>query len=191
MTDHAGPIRQLALVPEIGFISCSNDGSIKLRTVNGVVLASMEHPLNAEGKPGFVLGICVLPNGSFVSASEDATARVWAQDGALLQTIEHPGGLWCATPLPNGDFITGCDDKVVRVFTTEAGRINPIAKTSFEAAVEEARIAKTRGPSGVEIEALSAYEDRGQKPGTSDGQIQMFRRGAKAWACQWSQPSRT
>ncbi|POM70049.1 PhosphoLipase A-2-activating protein, partial [Phytophthora palmivora] len=93
LTDHQGPIRQLALVPDIGFVSCSNDGSIKLRTLDGVVLASMEHPLNAEGKPGFVLGVCVLSNGLLVSASEDCTARVWSQDGALLQTVEHPGGL--------------------------------------------------------------------------------------------------
>ncbi|TDH67683.1 hypothetical protein CCR75_004816 [Bremia lactucae] len=191
IADHAGPIRQLALVHTIGFLSCSNDGSIKLRTNTGTVLATMVHPRNAEGKPGFVLGICVLPNGLLVSASEDATARVWAQDGALLQTIEHPGGLWCVTSLPNGDFLTGCDDHVVRVFTTQAERMNSIAKRSLETAVKEAQMVKLRGPNGVEIEALSAYEDRGEKPGTSDGQIQMFRRGNTAWACQWSQPSST
>lgn len=117
LMDHQGPIRQLALVPDIGFVSCSNDGSIKLRTLDGVVMASMEHPLNAKGKPGFVLGVCVLSNGLLVSASEDCTARVWSADGALVQTIEHPGGLWCVTALSNGDFATGCDDKTARVFT--------------------------------------------------------------------------
>lgn len=82
--DHNGPIRQLALVRDIGFVSCSNDGSIKLRTLDGAVVASMEHPLNAEGKPGFVMGVCVLSNGLLVSASEDYTARVWSTDGALV-----------------------------------------------------------------------------------------------------------
>lgn len=57
--------------------------------------------------------------------------------------------------------------------------------------LEEARVVKTRGPSGVEIEALSDYDQRVSVTGTSDGQIQMFRRGTKAWACQWSGPSRT
>ncbi|CAH0473448.1 unnamed protein product [Peronospora belbahrii] len=189
--DHQGPIRQLVLVPDIGFVSCSNDGSIKLRTLDGGVIASMEHPLNAEGKPGFVLGVCVLSNGLLVSASEDCTARVWSADGALVQTIEHPGGLWCVTALPNGDFATGCDDKIVRVFTSDPGRVDPDAAASLQAAVEEARIAKTRGPSGVEIEALPNYDHRASVNGTSDGQIQMFRRGTKAWACQWSGPSRT
>lgn len=28
ITDHNGPVRQLALVPEIGFVSCSNDGYV-------------------------------------------------------------------------------------------------------------------------------------------------------------------
>jgi len=191
VVDHQGPIRQLALVPDVGFVSCSNDGSIKLRTLDGTVLASMEHPLNAEGKPGFVLGVCVLSNGFLVSASEDCTARVWTPEGALVQTVEHPGGLWCVAALPNGDFATGCDDKVVRVFTHEAARVNPDAVASFQAAVEEARIAKTRGPSGVEIEALPVYDQRAGVNGSSDGQIQMYRRGTKAWACQWSAPSRT
>ncbi|KAL3660933.1 hypothetical protein V7S43_013949 [Phytophthora oleae] len=191
LMDHQGPIRQLALVPDIGFVSCSNDGSVKLRTLDGTVVASMEHPLNAEGKPGFVLGVCVLNSGFFVSASEDCTARLWSQEGALIQTVEHPGGLWCVTALPNGDFATGCDDKVVRVFTHDAARVDADAVASFQAAVEEARIAKTRGPSGVEIEALPDYEQRASVNGTSEGQIQMFRRGTKAWACQWSGPSRT
>ncbi|KAJ8577698.1 hypothetical protein ON010_g1505 [Phytophthora cinnamomi] len=151
----------------------------------------MEHPLNAEGKPGFVLGVAVLSNGFLVSASEDCTVRVWTPEGALVQTVEHPGGLWCVTALPNGDFATGCDDKVVRVFTHDAARVEPDAVASFQAAVEEARIAKTRGPSGVEIEALPDYDQRASVNGNSDGQIQMFRRGAKAWACQWSGPSRT
>ncbi|KAL4108798.1 hypothetical protein PRIC1_000507 [Phytophthora ramorum] len=191
LADHQGPIRQLALMPDIGFVSCSNDGSIKLRTLDGTVVASMEHPLNAEGKPGFVLGVCVLGNGFVVSASEDCTARVWSPEGVLIQTVEHPGGLWCVAALPNGDFATGCDDKVMRVFTHDAARVDPDAVASFQAAVEEARIAKQRGPSGVEIESLPDYDQRASVNGNSDGQIQMFRRGTKAWACQWSGPSRT
>ncbi|CAI5711172.1 unnamed protein product [Hyaloperonospora brassicae] len=191
LMDHQGPIRQLVLVPDIGFMSCSNDGSIKIRTLDGDVVVSMEHPMNAEGKPGFVLGVCMLTNGLVVSASEDCTARVWSTDGALVQTVEHPGGLWCVTALPDGDFATGCDDKVARVFTLDPSRVDSNAVASFQAAVEDARIAKTRGPSGVEIEALLDYDQRAQVAGKSDGQIQMFRRGTKAWACQWSGPSKT
>ncbi|KAI9905323.1 hypothetical protein PsorP6_013541 [Peronosclerospora sorghi] len=191
LSDHHGPIRQLAVVRDVGFVSCSNDGSIKLRTYDGDVVATMAHPLNEEGKPGFVLGVCVLSNGSVVSASEDCTVRVWSGDGTLVQVIEHPGGLWCVAALPNGDFASGCDDKVARVFTCDPARVDPNAVTSFQKAVEEARIARTRGPSGVEIQALPDYAERVNVTGSSDGQIQLFRRETKAWACQWSGPSRT
>ncbi|GLD96122.1 hypothetical protein PINS_up004799 [Pythium insidiosum] len=189
--DHSGPIRQLALLPSIGFVSCSNDGSIRVRTLDGDVVAKMDHPLNAEGKPGFVLGVAVLPDERIVSASEDCTARVWRADGSLLQTIEHPGGLWCVTALPNGDFVTGCDDKTARVFTTDAARVSPAAEAQMVAAVEAARLTRARGPSGVEIERLPDYAQRSRVVGKSDGQIQMFRNGSKAWACQWSAPSKT
>ncbi|DBA04148.1 TPA: hypothetical protein N0F65_004256 [Lagenidium giganteum] len=191
LTDHNGPIRQLALVPDIGFVSCSNDGSIKLRTLNGEVLQSMEHPLNREGKPGFVLGVTVLTGGRIVSASEDCTARVWNQDGSLVQSIEHPSGLWCVTALPNGDFVTGCDDKVARIFTSSPERTNADARVSLERAVEEARLVRERGPSGVEIEKLPDYDHRITVIGKSDGQVQMFRRNNKAWACQSNGPSKT
>lgn len=166
--------------------------SIKVRTLDGDVLASMEHPLNAEGKPGFVLGVTVLPTGHIVSASEDCTARVWTADGALVQTIEHPSGLWCVASVgTTGDFVTGCDDKVARIFTTNDALVSPVAVAAFNDAVQEARLVRERGPSGVEIEKLPAYDRRGQVVGKSDGQIQMFKKGSKAWACQWSGPSRT
>lgn len=191
IADHDGPIRQLALIPELGFVSCSNDGTLKVRSMDGSLLATMAHPLNAEGKPGFVLGVGVLVDGRLVSASEDCTARVWAQDGSLLQTVDHPGGLWCVTPLPNGDFVTGCDDKIARIFTSDPSRVSAEAVVSLDQAVQEAKLVQARGPSGVEIDRLPDYEQRIHKIGNSDGQIQMFRRGNKAFACQWNAPSRS
>ena len=107
----SGPVRQFALVPDIGFLSCSNDGAIKLRSFDGEPLIQMNHPLNHEGKPGFVLSITRLRTGEFVSASEDCSARVWSSEGQLKQVIMHPNGLWTVFGLPNGDFVTGfvCD----------------------------------------------------------------------------------
>ncbi|TMW57534.1 hypothetical protein Poli38472_003459 [Pythium oligandrum] len=189
--DHTGPIRQLALLPDVGFVSCSNDGSVRVRTLDGEVVAAMQHPLNAEGKPGFILGVAVLSDNRIVSASEDCTARVWGPDGSLLQTIEHPGGLWCVTATPNGGFITGCDDKTARVFTSDPALASATAQATFEAAVEEARLVRARGPSGVEVAKLPDYDQRINVVGKSDGQIQMFRKGTSAWACQWSGPSKT
>ena len=133
-----GPIRQLVLVPQIGFLSCSNDGSLRLRNLDGTMLIKMEHPLNEEGKPGFVLGITRLSTGEFVSASEDCTARVWSPEGKLLQVIVHPSGLWCVSALENGEFATGCDDKMVRIFSKNTTRISQEAVVLFEKSVQDA-----------------------------------------------------
>ncbi|CCI49526.1 unnamed protein product [Albugo candida] len=183
--DHQGPIRQLITVPQIGFASCSNDGSIKVRTLEGDCIVTMNHPMNAEGKPGFILGICILScNERLVSVSEDCTARVWKLDGTLIQSIEHPGGLWTVAALPNGSFITGGDDKIARIFTQNAAICLPEAQELFEKAVENARAMRQRGTS-VNVDNLTDYDARNSVRGKSEGQIQMFRRNDKAWACQW------
>ncbi|KAH9150340.1 hypothetical protein AeRB84_006788 [Aphanomyces euteiches] len=191
LTDHQGPVRQLVSVDEIGFASCSNDGTIKLRAAeDGEVLMTCSHPLNHEGKPAFVLGLAYLPKTQhLVSVSEDCTARVWTLDGSCLQTIEHPSGLWCVAPLSNGDFATGAEDKTVRVFSTSGN--DPALAAVLTAQVAEAHVQKSRGPSAVEIEKLPAYEARGSHVGKSDGMIQMFRRDNVAWACQWNAISGT
>ncbi|KDO19819.1 hypothetical protein SPRG_14681 [Saprolegnia parasitica CBS 223.65] len=193
LKDHQGPIRQLVPVPDIGFASCSNDGSVKLWTFGGDVVMSCSHPLNHEGKPGFVLGLAYLAQSrQLVSASEDCTACVWSLDGSLLQTIAHPQGLWCVTALSGTDFATGGDDKIARVFSTSATMESSAAEIlALQEQVENAAKSRQHGPSAVEIEKLPDYFQRASRTGPSDGFIQMFRKGTSAWACQWSGPSRT
>ncbi|KAF0693683.1 Aste57867_15386 [Aphanomyces stellatus] len=199
LSRYPGPVRQLVQVDGFGFASCSNDGTIKLRAADdGAVLMSASHPLNHEGKPGFVLGLTYLAGPQhLVSASEDCTARVWAlgassSHGTCVQTIDHPSGLWCVAALANGtDFATGAEDKSTRVFSSVAGAGDPSLAAALAAQVAEAQIQKSRGPSAVEIEKLPAYEQRGSMVGKSDGMIQMFRRDNVAWACQWNSPSAT
>ncbi|OQR86756.1 phospholipase A-2-activating protein [Achlya hypogyna] len=193
LTDHQGPVRGLVAVPDIGFASCSNDGSVKLWTATGEVLMNCSHPLNHEGKPGFVLGLAYLPESRLlVSASEDCTACVWSLDGSLLQTIAHPQGLWTVAPLADGLFVTGGDDKVARVFSTDASMDNAAAEIlALQEQVAEAAKTRQSGPSNVDIEKLPDYFARATRPGSSDGFIQMFRKGSVAFACQWSGPSQT
>ncbi|ETW04472.1 hypothetical protein, variant 1 [Aphanomyces invadans] len=192
LSDHQGPVRQLVQVDAIGFASCSNDGSIKLRAADdGAVLVTCQHPLNHEGKPGFVLGLAYLPQSQhLVSASEDSTARVWSLDGTCVQTIDHPSGLWCVSALANGDFATGAEDKSVRVFSYRTPR-NDALETALATQVAEAHVQAARGPSAVEVESLPPYDMRASQVGKSDGMVQMFRRDNVAWACQWSAVSGT
>lgn len=50
---------------------------------------------------------------------------------------------------------------------------------------------RAKGPSNVDIEKLPAIETSSQLRGKSDGDVQMFRKNGKAWACQWSAVSGT
>ena len=108
--DHGSAIRQLALVPGVGFASASNDGSVIIRSVDGTALSRL------SAGDSFVLGLCVLPTGEIAAASDDGVVNVW-KDGRIVQSIAHPSSIWCVAALPNGDLATGASDKVVRVFS--------------------------------------------------------------------------
>lgn len=86
---HRDAVRGLALVPDLGFASCSNDrwderisypGSIfdveicsevRVWTINGDLIYTL------SGHTSFVYSLSVLPNGDLVSAGEDRSVRIW------------------------------------------------------------------------------------------------------------------
>ena len=140
---------------------------------------------------GFVYDVCTLSTGELVSVSEDTMLKIWS-DGVCVQTIQHPRGMWCVAPLANGDFVSGCQDNVARVFTgTPARFAEGDVQEAFEHAVMEAAERMRSGPSKDEVAALPSVEASHLHPGTSDGQVKMFRKGEKAFAYQWSAPSST
>jgi phospholipase A-2-activating protein len=104
LREHTGAIRCLEVIPDLGFASCSNDGSVRIYSTDGYAMCHL------TGHTGFVFQVARLSNGNLVSVSEDATVKVW--DGVVCsQTIEHPRGIWCVTALESGDFATGCQDR--------------------------------------------------------------------------------
>lgn len=82
-------MRGLALIPDIGFASCSNDrfiwiipstfvllirasySEVRIWTLGGDVVYTL------SGHTSFVYSLSVLPNGDIVSAGEDRSVRVW------------------------------------------------------------------------------------------------------------------
>jgi phospholipase A-2-activating protein len=67
-TGHSDAVRGLALIPYIGFASCSNDSDIRVWTLGGDTVYTL------SGHTSFVYS---LPNGDVVSAGEDRTVHVW------------------------------------------------------------------------------------------------------------------
>lgn len=58
ISDHMGSIRAISGVPGIGgFATSSNDGTVILRSIDGVVIGTMYHPAQEDGSPPFVLDV--------------------------------------------------------------------------------------------------------------------------------------
>ena len=92
MTDHDQAVRAFALLSGgAGFVSVANDGTAKVRRLDGSVLQTFINPVSAEGKPYFCFGVAPLAlPGCFATCNEDLSVRVYGPDG-LTADILHPG----------------------------------------------------------------------------------------------------
>ncbi|VEU44704.1 unnamed protein product [Pseudo-nitzschia multistriata] len=215
--DHHGPIRDIATLGSIGtnnssssgwMATCSNDGSVRLRsntTGDSVSILTFLHQQSSH--PPMLLSVgTILDDESrttdIVASAEDGHVVVWnspeeeAETGALSvsepQVVLHPSCVWSAMGLPGGDFATCCQDGTLRIFTRTSDRMAPRAeREAFAQAVQEAHAKKQSGPSPEEVAKLPAWEARLQKRGTSEGQVQLFNKAGVAIAAQWSASSQT
>ncbi|EHN01568.1 Doa1p [Saccharomyces cerevisiae x Saccharomyces kudriavzevii VIN7] len=163
---HNDVVRHLALVDSDHFISCSNDGLIKLVDIQtGNVLKTF------EGHESFVYCVKLLPNGDIVSCSEDRSVRIWSMENASLkQVITLPAiSIWSVDSMPNGDIVVGSSDNIVRIFSQEKSRwtsekeIDELSKQ-----VEKSTISSKTMQ--FDESKLSPYEIL-QSPGRKEGQI--------------------
>lgn len=167
-------VRALCKVPATNptgaqFASASNDGIIRLYTLQGELVASL------FGHESFVYSLAALPSGELVSAGEDRTVRVWSGT-QCVQTITHPAiSVWSvAVCQENGDIVTGASDRVTRVFSRSPERqAAPEVIQQFDEAVKGSAIpAEQVGK--VNKEKLPGPEFLQQRSGTKDGQVQMI-----------------
>ena len=68
---HQDVVRDLALVAGVGFLSGSNDGTVRLWELGGECLRVL------QASESFVYAVALLPTGEWVTCSEDRTVRVW------------------------------------------------------------------------------------------------------------------
>lgn len=152
------------------FASASNDGIIRLYTLQGELVASL------FGHESFVYSLAALPSGELVSSGEDRTVRVW-NGTQCVQTITHPAiSVWSvAVCSETGDIVTGASDRIARVFSRSPERhAAPEAIQQFEQSVKESAIpAEQVGK--INKEKLPGPEFLKQKSGTKEGQVQMIR----------------
>ncbi|CAG8285752.1 hypothetical protein PENNAL_c0007G09559 [Penicillium nalgiovense] len=164
------------------FASASNDGIIRLYTLQGKLVASL------HGHESFIYSLATLPSGELVSSSEDRTVKIWSGT-QCVQTITHPAiSVWSvAACSETGDIVTGASDRIARVFSRSPERhAAPEAIQQFDQAVKESAIPEQQ-VGKINKEELPGPEFLKQKSGTKEGQVQMIREpGGTVSAHTWS-----
>eukprot|EP00283_Hemiselmis_rufescens_P012259 CAMPEP_0173439432 /NCGR_PEP_ID=MMETSP1357-20121228/20951_1 /TAXON_ID=77926 /ORGANISM="Hemiselmis rufescens, Strain PCC563" /LENGTH=381 /DNA_ID=CAMNT_0014404803 /DNA_START=181 /DNA_END=1322 /DNA_ORIENTATION=- len=175
---HTDCVRSLALFPGVGFVSCGNDGAVRLWAVSGECL------LATQISDSFLYCVAVLPSMEVAVAGEDTTCKI-VRDGQVVATLPHPGSVWSVACTPEGDIVTGCSDSVTRVFTRDAER----AASADAVEAYEAKLASQASSSqkvgGVDLATLPG-EEALQEPGKKDGATLIVRKGQKAFVYSWS-----
>ncbi|CAG8491482.1 5716_t:CDS:10, partial [Ambispora leptoticha] len=181
---HTDCVRGLCVLPDLGFVSCSNDSTVRIWTLTGDCIQEL------NGHISYVYSIFVLSTGEIVSSGEDRSVKVW-KDGTCIQTILHPAtSVWCVAGLPNGDIISGASDYQIRIFTRAEERT---AELSVLKEFDD-EVAKQAIPSN-QIGDIKKDELPGPeallKPGDREGQVLMVRSGDLVEAHMWNASSKT
>ncbi|KAF7840914.1 phospholipase A-2-activating protein [Senna tora] len=171
-------VRGLALMSDLGILSASHDGSLRLWAVSGEVLMEM------VGHTAIVYSVDSHASGLIVSGSEDRYAKIW-KDGVCVQSIEHPGCVWDAKFLENGDIVTACSDGVVRIWTAHQDYVaDPLELDLYTSELSQYKSSRKR-VGGLKLEELPGLEAL-KIPGTSDGQTKVVREGDNGVAYAWN-----
>ncbi|KAK6136812.1 hypothetical protein DH2020_029447 [Rehmannia glutinosa] len=171
-------VRGVAVMPNLGILSASHDGSIRLWALSGELLLEM------VGHTSIVYSVDAHVSGLIVSSSEDCSAKIW-KDGVCVQSIEHPGCVWDAKFLENGDIVTACSDGIVRIWTLNHDKIaDAVELDSFASQLSQYKISRKR-VGGLKLEDLPGL-DALKTPGSSDGQTKVVREGDNGVAYSWN-----
>jgi phospholipase A-2-activating protein len=197
--DHDGPIRDVCQVNSSTVASCSNDGTIQLR--------SLEHgaqPISRiywdTDEPPMLLSLATLNSTpdktTLVTGAEDGQVVLFSADPTTLhepqrQRLPHASCIWQVQPLRyENDFATCADDGVVRIFSQNPDRWAPEAERAAFAQLAQER--RAGAPiSEADLAKLPLWQDRARHVGKSEGQVQLFRKEGGAIAAQWSAVSGT
>jgi len=191
-TGHTDVVRALANIPNLGFLSASNDGTVRLWELGGSCLSTF------QASESFVYAISVLPSGEWMTCSEDRTVRLWGgASGDCLQSITHPSTVWAVKGLPNGDIVAGCADGNAYVWTREDARVAaPADASAFKEQVAAFSLPAQQVADGMlgDLDTKNLpSEDALNTPGTREGQTKIVKDSntGTTWLYQWAGASNT
>ncbi len=142
---HTDVYRSMANLQGVGFLSASNDGSVRLWELGGECLRVL------HASDSFVYSVAVLPSGEWMTCSEDRTVRVWdGQSDSCVQSMTHPSTVWACAPLANGEIVAGCADGNAYVWSRDPARAAPLdAAAAFKEAVAAVALPAEQGNAGM------------------------------------------
>ena len=120
------PVRDLALVGDDGFLSCSNDGQIIMWKFPSDVNATTPTVVFKDKGMDYIYSLAELVGlGGFAACGENFGIKVFKSDGKLGQNIPVPAiSVWSVAFMEgNGDIVAGASDNKVYVFTSDEGRM--------------------------------------------------------------------
>ncbi|KAK7082303.1 hypothetical protein SK128_004896 [Halocaridina rubra] len=178
---HKDCVRDLSVMSDTHFLSCSNDASVMLWAVSGECLATY------YGHSNFIYSInCIGGSTGFITGGEDRTLRVWRSDGTCVQTIHLPAqSVWAVASLPNSDIVCGTSDGMCRIFSaSKECQADAEDQKAFEDSV--AKSTMTVGDVGGIKKSDLPGKEALFAPGKRDGHTIMIREGDKVNCYAWS-----
>ncbi|KAM3139405.1 hypothetical protein pb186bvf_008430 [Paramecium bursaria] len=176
---HTDIIREIVVISDIGFLTCSNDETLKIWSMDLELIQEL------LGHTGYVFSCKYKSN--ILSGSDDRTAKIWGLGGQMFQNIQFPGTVWTVAYNNEDDIIVGCDDGRVRIFTYHHERNatqEQIDQFEQEAQLSEAQ--KTVQLSPDQLKNLPSTSQMSQMVGKKNGEIRLFKNGDKPEAYMWN-----
>ena len=175
---HNDIVREISYVEDIGFITSSNDETLKLWS------SDLEEIQTLTGHSAFVFTVKSKSLGHYFSGGEDKSIKIW-NDNTAIQTIQFPASVWSLAVCEDGDLFVGCSDGFLRVFSTDMARRAPhheveaFNKQTLESA------SKKSGMSAEEIKKLPNAAVMDTLKGKKQGEIMVFKSGNVPEAFMW------
>ena len=181
---HSSGVRGVASVSASEFISCSNDASLILWSIQGRNIMR-----TFKGHANQVYSVAMLQTGEFVSGSEDKTLKVWRADGECVQSISMPSFVFSVTEAEGGDLAASCQDGTVRIFSRNPDRMGaPDDIKQFEETVASQKLNKG-GLGGLDPKKIKDTNAL-QTPGQKDGEQLFVKSGTGVEVYSWNMGKR-
>ena len=198
LDDHAQAVQDLDELGTGIFLTCANDGTIKIRDTSGAAFDTITVPPASDGSPMPVLRARALAEGRIAAACDDNCVRIYNAENTEVaeDEIRLPGTPWALRGFENGDIAIGCNHAGagarghVYIFTRDPTRFASADEatrymTDLIPPKKEEGGGGGGGPNGA-IKILGAYEHRAAFTAKDDGGYGFFKKGDAVFVCQWS-----